>query len=742
MPSHKYKYNPIFLLCIFIVHGTYATRHHRSLDVSYQYQFNFNSKDDILEKVHEVLNSPSKDNYDEDEDTIDNDKYEEVVVLDVDASSSNLGDEGVIELVNVLFEKSRSSSNGSGGVPFRLGYFGLSMNQLSKVSICHLVDCLVESCSVCAYNNSYVKEDDKVGPGPLDQSLRPSLNETRTEGGMELMEVEVNVTKDTEAKKVSDVEICGDEVVPTTDEYHINSTDLISCTTGLSTNENVYEGMSIDCLDLSFNNFGSDREITRSLQKLIEFSYVQSDGDGDGARVASPNVLHLEYCGLGPPACRIIGKGLFNRKFKTVSEIHLTGNPVGDVGAAALANAIKDSIRSIRNSTDLSIHVLNLSSCQIGDAGAEAFSSVFDESTKNSIMHLNLNFNDISDTGASAVGRAFVSSAITRKKQSFHSSLVLEKLEMSGNKYISDAGARELAEAVKHGCLKCLHLRSCSIRSEGISSFGDAIKHYLYSSGQSNQIDYVTEIDLSGNQLGMAKPKVKKSIFSAKAATESASNAFSFIGKTIKSGLKDYAGIDVNDVMGNDSSYVESDDEVESNMKLEDGYTAQTRCGIRMFADVIIDEIERREKIDEGNSSFVEFTFRIGLRQCFVDQAGADALAALVVKSKGSGLKFTFDLSMNDDLLDNNIIQEFSDGPTVNSEEFQEWAQRHVSLLEKIRLSKERAMEATNLRSNHYNDDDDILGTIWEDSETEYRSENTYDSCYDPYDAYDDYLYD
>lgn len=415
---------------------------------------------------------------------------------------------------------------------------------------------------------------------------------------------------------------------------------------------------------------------------------------------------------------------------------------MGDVGAAALANAIKDSIRSIRNSTDLSIHVLNLSSCQIGDAGAEAFSSVFDESTKNSIMHLNLNFNDISDTGASAVGRAFVSSAITRKKQSFHSSLVVERLEMSGNKYISDAGARELAEAVKHGCLKCLHLRSCSIRAEGISSFGDAIKHYLCSSGQSNQIDYVTEIDLSGNQLGMAKPKVKKSIFSAKAATESASNAFSFIGKTIKSGLKDYAGIDVNDVMGNDSSYVESDDEVESNMQLEDGYTAQTRCGIRMFADAIINEIERREKIDEGNSSFVEFTFRIGLRQCFVDQAGADALAALVVKSKGSGLKFTFDLSMNDDLLDNNIIQEFSDGPTVNSEEFQEWAQRHVSLLEKIRLSKERAMEATNLRSNHYNDDDDILGTIWEDSETEYRSENTYDSCYDPYDAYDDYLYD
>ena len=304
MPTQTYKYNPILLLCIFIVHGTYATRHHRSLDVSYQYQFNFNSKDVILEKVHEVLNLPSKGN---DHDYNDNDKYEGDVVLDVDASSSNLGDEGVIELVNVLFEKSRSSNGGGGGVPFRMGYFGLSMNQLSKVSICHLVDCLIESCSTCAYNNSYEKENDKVGSGPLDQSLRPSLNETRPEEvAMTVMEVEVNVTKDTEAKNVSDVEICGDEVVPTTNENHTNLTNLISCTTGLPTNEDVYEGMSIDCLDLSFNNFGSDREISRSLQKLIEFSSVQSDGDG--ARVAAPDVLHLEYCGLGPPACRIMGK--------------------------------------------------------------------------------------------------------------------------------------------------------------------------------------------------------------------------------------------------------------------------------------------------------------------------------------------------------------------------------------------------------------------------------------------------
>ena len=103
---------------------------------------------------------------------------------------------------------------------------------------------------------------------------------------------------------------------------------------------------------------------------------------------------------------------------------------------------------------------LDLSSCNIGDVGAEAIALAL-ACNPSSLKRLDLSSNKITDVGAIALGRALIES---RERTS---SFALEQIILDNNGGIGDDGAAVLAKAVSSGAVRSIHLRSCSIRAEG-----------------------------------------------------------------------------------------------------------------------------------------------------------------------------------------------------------------------------------------------------------------------------------
>ncbi len=127
----------------------------------------------------------------------------------------------------------------------------------------------------------------------------------------------------------------------------------------------------------------------------------------------------MENCGIGAAFCRSIGRGICNAYEKSQiqsdlyrpSVLRIGGiSAIGDAGAVAIAAAFRMAASDENNGGDGTImEELDLSSCNIGDVGAEAIALAL-ACNLSSLKRLDLSSNKITDVGAIALGRALIES--------------------------------------------------------------------------------------------------------------------------------------------------------------------------------------------------------------------------------------------------------------------------------------------------------------------------------------------
>ena len=330
------------------------------------------------------------------------------------------------------------------------------------------------------------------------------------------------------------------------------------------------------------------------------------------------------------------------------------------------------------------LDTLDLSACDISDAGAEALAVALESSPRMCIRHLDLSNNKLSDVGAAAIAHALLSS-----EGAGMDAPLLESLDLSGNKDVKDEAAAVLAEAVGKGLVSCIRIRSCHILADGAAAFGKAVaKLATRDGGRAASI----EIDLSGNPLGVLRGKTKSGgKYSASAikskATATTAAYVSMLQKGIKRGLKEY-GVDV---MGGSG---ESDDEEEARSGMGDDLMgdhdldpSKARCGIKAFSNPILDEAGTK------GTTRPAFKCKIGLRRCFLDHGAADALAAVVVHSKDDlKIDVSFDLALNP-VLEEDMVEAI-EGSEMQDDLLRDMSDRYQDMLESLREARERAAEA------------------------------------------------
>lgn len=345
--------------------------------------------------------------------------------------------------------------------------------------------------------------------------------------------------------------------------------------------------------------------------------------------------------------------------------LHLCGNEaIGDAGTAALAAAIRSSQGIVMNELDLS-------SCEVGDAGAEALALALER-----VKALDLSNNKITDEGAAAIGRALTE--------------VTTSLDLSNNHEIGDTGATEIAAALGRGVIRNVSLRSCQVYADGAKALGTA----LVSLSRCKQETCLIRMDFSGNPLGILRGKKKSdggkysaSNLKSKASKTTASY-MNFIGRNIKSALKD-TGLDA--IIGNRAESGDSDDEEEDqeddSRHMHDA--SKARCGAKAFASAIVVSDFEETELELVEKSRI--TCHFAVRHCFLDRGGADALAAAVIQAKQRlGVELVIDARMNPVLEEEMVDALRGDDPDT----LEEMAERHMSVLETLRIAEERAVEA------------------------------------------------
>lgn len=474
----------------------------------------------------------------------------------------------------------------------------------------------------------------------------------------------------------------------------INTTIASNSSSAEATNEtktpeeNTTRSWKMNTLDVGWNelhpNVAGWKGFLKSLQKLLQ------------SRDICPQTIRLDRCGLGPGACRAIGKGIINRysspdektKPAIPLSLHFCGNPdLGDSGTAALAAAIRTVVADAKNNNDVILDTLDLSACEVGDAGAEALAMALESCPCLCIRHLDLSNNKISDIGATAIAHALLASGSTGP--------ALESLDLSGNTEIRDQSASALADAVGKGLISCITLRSCHILADGAAAFGKAI-HNLAMNSNPNPASL--HIDLSGNPFGILRGKTKKgNKYSASAikskATATTSAYMSIIRKGIKSGLKDY-GVDI------PGSTVDSDDDEEARDGMGGELTGEGdpdpgkgRCGIKAFANAILDADDNSEDSESYPSRSTPFQCTLGLRRCFLDHSAADALAAVLVHSQDDmGINLNIDIDLNPVLEED--MTDAIQGNEAQDMLLRDMSDRYHDALDALRAARERAVEA------------------------------------------------
>lgn len=388
-----------------------------------------------------------------------------------------------------------------------------------------------------------------------------------------------------------------------------------------------------------------------------------------------------------------------NQRGYRPSILHLGGNgDIGDPGAVSLAAALRLAISTtgsndVKDDNQRVLDELDLSSCNIGDAGAESLALAIAYNPL-CFSKLDLSNNHISDVGASAIGRALVEAHRKMLICGTNNSCSLEAIILDNNVDIGDIGAGALADAMACGAVRCISLRSCSITSGGAAAFGKTVlslatrKEIIYDAN-------LFEIDLSGNTLGIRPVKKKKGF------KDKASSHITSFGKTLQKGWKGSlksAGVgmgltaesddDEEAVMG---GLIDDDGDDQDSVKM---YAAATRCGARAFAAEVL-------KMKDGNECLNQMIVRIGFRRCNLDDGAYDSLAAAVNRLKDlRGAHLAVDASLNTIEAETAAALR-GDVKQVNV--LNSMAQRHMEALAVLEEAQERAAmaaEAAAARAN------------------------------------------
>ena len=409
------------------------------------------------------------------------------------------------------------------------------------------------------------------------------------------------------------------------------------------------------------------------------------------------------------------------------SILRLGGNEaIEDAGAVSLAAALRLAVSSPENDDKHNENILeelNLSSCNIGDAGAESLALAL-AYNPNCLSKLDLSNNAITDVGARAIGRALVE-AHHQNIMNGCSSRVLDEMVLDNNVKIGDEGAEMLAEAMSCGAVRCISLRSCSVQAGGAAAFGKTIVSLARRKGK-GLARY--EIDLSGNALGIKPVKKKKGL------KDKASSHISSLGKTLQKGWRGgLKGASVS--MG---LTAESDDDEEGLSVMggliddEDEDNEQTtltalRCGARSFAAAIIEDAHQESNIEESE----KLNAIIAFRRCNLDDGALDALSASLTEfDKKSGAKVAIDVSMNtvehETILA--LMRDEKEVALLNS-----MSRRHMAALSVLNESRERAALAADVARARANVESQFGGMSFEDDDDQYKDDQYEDDQYDDY---------
>jgi hypothetical protein len=613
-------------------------------------------------------------------------------LLDVDVSSTKLDDDAVISLVEGILNRSTPEDETETVLNLKL-----EMNRITPVGVSKVFDLLVGQHDKVDETNKNVTADDIQ---VIDQAACEEEDGNVT--APTISSGETNTTKD-------DVET--DLIDAASQEEETKPPVVV-----------VKPTLHIEKLDLSYNDIGGEginppsAQLLNSIRRLFEnenYSVI-------------PNILLMENCGIGPAFCRSIGRGILNAYERNriqsdesvclyrsrPSVLRIGGNPaIGDAGAVALAAAFRMATPDDNAGGDgMIIEELDLSSCNIGDVGAEAIALAL-ACNPSSLKRLDLSNNKITDVGAIALGRSLDES------RGRTSGFVLEQIVLDNNAGISDDGAAALAKAVSSGAVRSIHLRSCSLRAEGSAEFGKALIEIVKQSKtrqlQSTEID----IDISGNPFGVSKPKKKKgAAYSASLLRDKASSNIKFIGKSLHSRLKG-AGFgmglttaesdDDEEEMGNVMGDILSDDEDVEELD-SDRLKAIARCGARSFSSEILKH--------GGVGAFrtnedARLKISVGMRQCFLDSGAIDALAAAIVCVRKADTTMSIDIAMNAGIDDATIAALKGGG----KEELilSTSAERHENEVKRILEAKERREAAAEVAAarvrDEFHDDDDYF---------------------------------
>lgn len=405
------------------------------------------------------------------------------------------------------------------------------------------------------------------------------------------------------------------------------------------------------------------------------------------------------------------------------SILRLGGNEaIGDPGVVSLAAALRLAVsRTDEDNSEGSnqhdvLKELILSSCNVGDAGAESIALAL-AFNPGCLSKLDLSSNQISDIGATAIGRALVEGS-RRNFVDGASSCVVEEIILDNNIKIGDDGAEALAEALACGAVRCISLRSCSVNAGGAAVFGKSISMLTQRKDAACGTKRF-EIDLSGNTLGIRPVKKKKGL------KDKASSHITSFGKTLqrgwRGGLKG-AGVSM-------GLTAESDDDEEVMGGLIDGdeeedsaqlFAAATRCGARAFAS----ELLKSEDGDKGGVNNKGMSIRIGLRRCNLDDGAFDALAATIIKVETScGVDLVVDVSLN--TVSSETASALS-GDTKQADGLHSMARRHLEAVSVLKEAQERAAMAADAAMARADVEKQFGGLMFDDGETDY----------DPYDEY------
>ena len=458
---------------------------------------------------------------------------------------------------------------------------------------------------------------------------------------------------------------------------------------------------AITRVDLGWNDLGVRSDIRSSTDKAWHQVLQRTIRN----RERCPKDLRFPVCGLGPAACRAIGKGLMER-FENIKEgssdelpdpisIQLVGNhAIRDPGVAALSAAIRNVVSKRKGCTVL--NTLDLSGCGITDTGAETLAIALQHSPY-CVRHLDLSNNLISNDGAAALGRSLA----MREKNRWSK---IETLDLSNNKGIDDIGAKALALAIEAGSIENLILRSCHIRADGAAAMVKSLRVLALSEHRPAKM----QLDLSGNPLGILRKQAKSgsgkySVSALKSkATATTAAYMNLIGKTVQKSLKDFGIADGLDTL-------ESDDEEESqsNEKNDEDPT-MIKCGALAMADALLLEHDEDDVNSSGAPSREVFKVSLALRHCAFDTRASEALAAIrqSLLLSSANMDTRIDVAMNNILEDDTVAA--LRGDTEYEGQLSEMAERYLEAMEALQASRQRAVEAAKVARHRMKAEDEM----------------------------------